>query len=77
MKLKNKNGKIVGVDEDGNEVPVELGDAVADSFSTDSSVINNDLTIPSYTDVTSVPTGENAGYLAVTEDGHLVLEDGQ
>jgi parallel beta-helix repeat protein len=34
IKLVNKNGKIVGIDpETGNEVPIELGDAVADSLS--------------------------------------------
>lgn len=47
------------------------------SVTTDDATVNNELVIPSYTDFSSVPTGKSAGFLAVTEDGHLVLEDGQ
>lgn len=41
------------------------------------SVSTEDLTIGSYQTIDDVPTGEDAGFLAVTEDGHLVVEDGQ
>lgn len=37
IKLVNKKGKIVGIDpETGNEVPIELGDAISDSLNTES-----------------------------------------
>lgn len=36
IRLENKNGKIVGIDpETGDEVPIEFGDAVAESVNTD------------------------------------------
>jgi len=42
-----------------------------ESVNTDKAIIG------SYADIGSVPTGEPAGFIAVTETGHLVVEDGQ
>ncbi len=43
IELKNKNGKIVGIDENGNEVPISLGDANLDSV--DASVLSTEQAV--------------------------------
>lgn len=41
------------------------------------SVTSNEVTIGVYPTIDDVPTTKSAGFIAVVEDGHLVLEDGQ
>lgn len=69
IKLVNKNGKIVGIDPStGDEVPIELGDAVADSLRTDQKRITNGPITWSPDDGTlleglqEVPEGDNGEF---------------
>jgi len=74
MQLKNKNGKIVGIDSDGNEVPVELGDSVLDSV--DASAISTEEGHADYLSTKEVAGGEGGsiGMLTTRTPSNLYLQ---